>query len=834
VIWQTFFPPGGNTFTFTGLAPGTHAITMADDADFSAGPPDDPGACLTTIYVTVPSTGGPSISISQINPSCASNTGSITATGSFGTLPYTYNIDGGPYSAINVFNNLAPGVHAVNVKDGTGCTNGANVILPGQSVPTVTAVIQNTSCNSDNGTITATGSGGTAPLEYSINGTIFQASNIFSNLATGSYTLYVKDANACFSSIPVSVLSIGIPAVTAYTIAASCNNSDGSIVATGTSGTAPYTYSINGTVYQSSNTFSGLAAGFYTIYLKDDRGCIITTGVTVGNIGAPVFTAAIVAAKCGNPSGSITVTASGGTPAYEYSSDGGVTFQTSNILAALTPGNHVVIVKDANGCIASQTIFVPNINGPQTLTAVIVNAACGNANGSITATGTGGTGALQYSINGTTYQASNIFNGLAANTYTLYVRDVNLCVKTLPVTVLNLPAPALTATTSPASCGLSDGTITAIATGGTLPLAYSRNGITFQASNIFLNLAAGPYTITVRDARNCVITFDITVVTAGSSVTPTFNPVGPICAGAVLAPLPTTSLNGIIGTWAPALNNTTTTTYTFTPNAGQCATTATLTITVNPNVTPTFNAVAPICSGATLNPLPTTSLNGITGTWAPALNNTTTTLYTFTPTAGQCATTTTLTITVNPILSPTINCGVSTTSSVTFNWAAVAGATGYTISYQINANPVVPVGPIGNLLTYSVTGLNGGDNVTITVTPTGGVGTCFTSANATCIATACTPPTANISYAGPFCVNITAPQLVTLTGTGTFTGGTYSSAPAGLSINATTGAITPNTSTPATYTVTYTVAASGGCPGVTATASVTINPKPAPILIYHN
>ena len=132
------------------------------------------------------------------------------------------------------------------------------------------------------------------------------------------------------------------------------------------------------------------------------------------------------------------------------------------------------------------------------------------------------------------------------------------------------------------------------------------------------------------------------------------------------------------------------------------------------------------------------------------------------------------------------------------------------------------MGAIGNVLSYQVTGLTGGDNVTITVTPTG-TG-CFTAATATCTATACTPPTANISYATPFCADLTTPQSVTLTGTGTFTGGTYSASPAGLTINGTTGAITPSTSTPGTYTVTYTVAASGGCPGVTATTSVTIDP----------
>ena len=134
---------------------------------------------------------------------------------------------------------------------------------------------------------------------------------------------------------------------------------------------------------------------------------------------------------------------------------------------------------------------------------------------------------------------------------------------------------------------------------------------------------------------------------------------------------------------------------------------------------------------------------------------------------------------------------------------------------------VVNVGAIGNVLSYQVTGLTGGDNVAITVTPTGSAGTCFSAATATCTANACTPPTASISYTSPFCGNIATPQSVTLTGTGAYTGGTYSALPAGLTIAA-NGSITPGTSTAGTYTVTYTVAASGGCPGVTATASVTI------------
>jgi uncharacterized protein (TIGR02145 family) len=78
---------------------------------------------------------------------------------------------------------------------------------------------------------------------------------------------------------------------------------------------------------------------------------------------------------------------------------------------------------------------------------------------------------------------------------------------------------------------------------------------------------------------------------------------------------------------------------------------ATMTITVNPNIIPAFTQVAPICSGATINILPTTSTNGIIGTWLPALNNTATTTYTFTPNAGQCATSITMTVTVNPLIT---------------------------------------------------------------------------------------------------------------------------------------------------------------------------------------
>ncbi len=119
---------------------------------------------------------------------------------------------------------------------------------------------------------------------------------------------------------------------------------------------------------------------------------------------------------------------------------------------------------------------------------------------------------------------------------------------------------------------------------------------------------------------------------------PTFNPIAPICAGETLNPLPTTSLNGISGSWAPVLNNLATTTYTFTPNAGSCADTASLEIVVNSITIPSFDPIPSFCAGTTPPTLPTTSLNGIQGTWTPAtVNNTASADYTFNPNSGQCA-----------------------------------------------------------------------------------------------------------------------------------------------------------------------------------------------------
>ena len=207
------------------------------------------------------------------------------------------------------------------------------------------------------------------------------------------------------------------------------------------------------------------------------------------------------------------------------------------------------------------------------------------------------------------------------------------------------------------------------------------------------NLCAGTYYCIVSSSINCTDTLLVTINNTVTSITPTFNPIAPICAGGTIN-LPTTSTNGITGSWSPAVNNTQTTTYTFTPTGGQCATTTTLQVSVGAPQTPTFATVGPYCAGASFS-LPTSSIEGFTGSWSPAINATTTTSYSFTPTSGQCATTANLSVTINPIPTvsilenPTICAGQSTvlTTSTSIPGGTFAWNPGGQLTPTITVNP---------------------------------------------------------------------------------------------------------------------------------------------------
>lgn len=216
------------------------------------------------------------------------------------------------------------------------------------------------------------------------------------------------------------------------------------------------------------------------------------------------------------------------------------------------------------------------------------------------------------------------------------------------------------------------------------------------------NTADGTYVFT-PDAGQCAVPQTLTVTITAPNITPVFAAINPFCSGTVAPTLPTTSQNSITGIWQPTtISNTQDGSYVFTPNAGQCALPVTINVTVTPTLTPDFAPIAPICNGAVVPVLNTTSPNGISGTWQPAtIDPTQTGNYVFTPTTGQCANTQTLEVIIssNPVFDVT---GACVNGSYTLTVTSATDFTGATFIWR---------DPLGNIV--------GGNQPTLVVTQTG-------------------------------------------------------------------------------------------------------------------
>lgn len=189
-----------------------------------------------------------------------------------------------------------------------------------------------------------------------------------------------------------------------------------------------------------------------------------------------------------------------------------------------------------------------------------------------------------------------------AGTFTYYVSQKNVGGDESPrvaITVVVNAAPATPTISANGPLSFCEGSGVTLSAPTEASYSWS-NGSTTQS---IIVTTSGDYTVTVTNANNCSATSVASVVTVQPNATPFFSQVSPICSGANLSALPTSSLNNITGAWAPALDNTQTTTYTFTPSAGQCATIATLTITVNANPTAVinYNGALSFCQGGSID-----------------------------------------------------------------------------------------------------------------------------------------------------------------------------------------------------------------------------------------
>ncbi|MBY8961241.1 T9SS type A sorting domain-containing protein [Flavobacterium sp. D11R37] len=244
----------------------------------------------TAVTVTISTVATPVVAITQ--PGCGDTTGSVTVTAPVGA-EYTYSINGTDYQASATFDGLAEGIHTVYVKNEDGCTSILDVTIEAAPVVPVAPEVTATQpgCGDTTGSVTVTAPVG-AEYTYSINGTDFQASATFDNLAAGTYTVTVMNTSGCTSTLDVTINAApATPATPVVDVIQPTCAVAGTITVTAPVG-AEYTYSINGTDFQASAVFADVAPGTYTITVKNDAGCTAAlTDVVVNDtpvVAAPV------------------------------------------------------------------------------------------------------------------------------------------------------------------------------------------------------------------------------------------------------------------------------------------------------------------------------------------------------------------------------------------------------------------------------------------------------------------------------------------------------------------------------------------------------------------
>ena len=278
---------------------------------------------------------------------------------------------------------------------------------------------------------------------------------------------------------------------------------DGSATASATGGEGPYLYTWTGGL--SGPVQNGLSAGTYTVTATDANGCSGTLVVTIDEPPAlNVQVSGTTDATCAGDDGSATVLASGGSGTLSYAwSPSGATGATATGLA---PGDHSVLVTDANGCTAQVQVTIGTAEGPAITDVAATPTACDAPTGTITVTATGTD--LQYSIDGTTFQTSGQFQGLDVGTYQVVVVDANGCIVsgTVSVVTLNGPTPVITGP----SMGCAGDDLVLSTTAPYASYAWS-NG---AATPTIPVQVSGQYTVTVTDANGCQGTsapFDVVV-----------------------------------------------------------------------------------------------------------------------------------------------------------------------------------------------------------------------------------------------------------------------------------------------------------------------------------
>jgi len=740
----------------------------------------DANSCTVSTTFTLNQPPDITATLTPVNPSCNGNcNGSISANILGGTPGYTLNWSSG---AGNPNINRCAGTYTLIVVDTRNCQRTFTTTLTAPPALTLSVINASTSCaGSCDGSATVTAAGGVGSYTYQINTIpiVTNTTGVFVGLCAGPYIVNVTDANGC--TLPQAFNISSPPLLTAAItgILPTCNVCTGASTVTVTGGTPGYTVNWTNTVaavVATGTTASNLCLGNYTASVVDSRGCTANASVSILNtVSVTVITGGNNILCFGVCNASATANAIGGTAPYNYSWNS-LPPQAAQTATGLCAGNYTVTVTDANLCSNTGTIAFTQPSSV-TVNSTQTNIPCfAGCNGAITTTVSGGTPAYTYSWS-PGGQTTPSLSALCTGTYVLEVRDFNICSQTFTFVIAQNPSiTAVFTATSPSSCVLNNGTIQAVASGGsgagyTFTWSPATTSAVVGATTTATGLGAGSYSLFIQDGAGCTASLSTNLSSPNG---PTVNVVtsSVTCNAANNGSAVATALGTgpFTFTWSPATASVLAATSTTATGLGAgnyninvtdgngCITSQTLNITQPSASTITSNVTNVTCNGFNTGSItavvsggtPTYNINWLPAGTGTAITNQPAGNYTVNILdANGCASTRTFVITQPNSLTvaatqTNVSCNSFSTAAIsltvtggtpayTFSWSPVGTFTGST------SNPLTNI-PV-NVYTVSVSDLNNCTVVqTFTITQPAALGHTINvtndPCNATCIGTA--------------------------------------------------------------------------------------------------
>jgi gliding motility-associated-like protein len=504
---------GSNSQTAFNLSAGVYSVTVQDSQ-----------GCTVTNSVTVGQNTQISSTFNSTLVPCFGGTLSTGISSSGGISPYTYSVNGVAISS-STASGLSVGIKTITTKDLNGCLQTNTVALGQVSPPVITFTVTKPSCvGYTNGAVSASVSNAPPAFNYTWQPSV-SFTNSIQNIASGNYTLTVKDASACVTKSVVNVSPAVSMTLSALTHSENCSAADGGATVSVVGGNFPYSFSTV-SLSTTSNILTNLTSGTYTTIVTDANNCKDSLKYVVGNLSTVVVSiSSFTPVLCyGNCDGKVQLSTLNAILPITYSASGTPT-TSSSLITNLCAGLVNIKVIDAIGCPATTTI---NFAQPPVFSYSATQPAisCFGKPITLQANASGGVGAYNFVWNpgGITGQVISL-TPTASTVYSLNVYDANGCTLA-PFQVTATINPPINITINNTNTGICPGTtaqITPTLSGGDGNYSYTwLPGSTTNPSIFVENITIPTYTLIVNDGCGSPTATKIITINLFPKIVPTY------------------------------------------------------------------------------------------------------------------------------------------------------------------------------------------------------------------------------------------------------------------------------------------------------------------------